>query len=196
MVDSSRPQTDDWFEDDALDSASETVDNWLAGLHITVQLRPGRKVEVRGLTDIDEANLNNEFAAQASRFAYIAVLCAEARAIRDTAEHSMDREEADAFIHYKNSEEHVPHGSRTVTDGLAAKLVDMDEEVLRVRSVYRDAERHFRLLEAMTRALAQRADMLQSLGAQLRQEADMTNMHTSADPGVGARRALRSRLAE
>ncbi len=151
-------------------------------------------VSTKDLVSIDQTDLNNEFASQAARYAYFAVQCAMARCARDMAEKVYKEDAAAAFVEYKNDPEMIPEGSRTVTDGLANMLVATDENCARLKNAHIEAEQEFRVLEALVRALDMRANMLISLGAQLRSEADMDGMHISKrDPGDAARAAIAKR---
>ena len=159
-------------------------------MKITLDPLADMLISTKGLTDIDQADLSNEFATQAARYAYFAVICAEARANRDTAEAFMKRDHAEAFVFYKGSDEHIPDGSRTVTDGLANMLVAQDVDCIRTKNAHIEAERQFRIMDALVKTLEQRANMLISLGAQLRSEADMTGMIIKDNPGNDVRKAL------
>lgn len=145
-------------------------------LNISVSIG-GKEVDVGELLSIDESDLSSEYAAQAARFAYVAVLKAQAKREWGQAEADRKKEEADAFVDYKSDPEQIPEGSKTVTDGFAKQLVDSDEDVNELRQGEIEAEYGYRLLEALTDALGQRAQMLISLGADLRQEMDQTSMH-------------------
>lgn len=145
-------------------------------LDITVEIG-GKEVDVGELLSIDETDLSSEYAAQAARFAYVAVLKAQAKREWGEAERTRKEEEASAFVDYKSDPEQIPEGSKYVTDGYAAQLVQSDEEVNDLRKREIEAEYGYRVLEALSDALGQRAQMLISLGADLRQELDQTSMH-------------------
>jgi hypothetical protein len=157
-------------------------------LDITIHV-DGKDLNTQELLTIDEANLNDEYATQAARYAYFAVLTAQAEKAWKQAERLRKRVEADAFIEYKSDEELIPKGSRTVSDSLANSYVDSDEEVLSARRDELEAEHQYKLMRAISTAFYQRADMLQSLGAQLRHESDMTGMHVD-NPGSDLRRHI------
>jgi len=145
-------------------------------LNIKVEIG-GKDVSVSDLLSVDETDLSSEYAAQAARFAYVAVLKAQAKRQWGETERARKEEEANAFVAYKSDPESIPEGSKTVTDGFAKQLVDSDLAVNDLRKKEIEAEYGYRLLEALSDALSQRAQMLISLGADLRQEMDQTSMH-------------------
>ena len=159
-------------------------------LDLTISVSIGGKdVSVGDLLSIDETDLSSEYAAQAARFAYVAVLKAQAKREWGEAERTRKEDEAKAFVNYKSDPEQIPTGSKTVTDGFAKQLVDSDAQVNELRQEEIEAEYGYRVLEALSDALGQRAQMLISLGADLRQEMDQTSMHLneSADERVKER---------
>lgn len=153
----------------------------------------GRLVSIKDLLEIDQTAMADEFANQAARYAYFAVLEAEASYQLSEAERRLKVAEADAFISYKHSEEYIPPGSRTVTDELARQLVDLDGKVRAIKETMSNADYEYRLMRALATAFHQRADMLQSLGVMLRAEMDMTGMAVKEDVGDRLRRAVEER---
>lgn len=133
----------------------------------------GKDVSVRDLLDIDETNLSNEYASQSARYAYFAVLEQQAHVIWQQAKEAREREEAAAFVSYKNDESQVPKGGRSVSDKLAEELVSDDAECNVAKDIEMEAEHDYLVLRAVTRAFYMRASMLQSFGANLRHEHDM-----------------------
>ena len=162
-------------------------------LNINVEIG-GKNVEVGQLLSIDETDLSTEYAAQAARFAYVAVLKAQAKKEWSEAERVRKEEEAAAFVAYKSKTELIPEGSKYITDGMAKQLVDSDGGVNEMRKAEIDAEYNYRLLESLVDGLSQRAQMLISLGADLRSEAEQTGMHLNGpDAGVKERLLRRAR---
>lgn len=138
----------------------------------------GKVYRVGDVMDVDQADLPNEFAAQAALYAYFAVLAAEAEAAYDKAVDERKDMEAAAYMYYKNDTDSIPSGSRSVSDGTADKLVQTDEEVQEAYDYELASKRDWKILRAMADSLKMRADMLQSIGAHLRHEYDMTGMVT------------------
>ncbi len=139
---------------------------------VTVQVG-GKAVSVRDLLDVDETSLSNEYATQSARYAYFAVLEAQAHGLWQAAKEAREREEATAFIEFKDDAELIPKGSRSVSDKLAQELVAGDEQCGSWRAAEMDAEHNDLILRAVTRAFYMRASMLQSFGANARHEQDM-----------------------
>jgi len=163
-------------------------------LNIRVEIG-GKDVSVSELLSIDETDLSSEYAAQAARFAYVAVLKAQAKRQWGEAERARKENEAYAFVAYKSDTEQIPKGSKTVTDGFAKQLVESDPEVNDLRKKEIEAEYGYRVLEALSDALAQRAQMLISLGADLRQEMDQTSMRLNETPNDRLKERLMQRHA-
>lgn len=143
----------------------------------------GKKVSVKELLEIDEADLSTEFAAQAARYAYFAVLEAKSERRLSEAVEARKIEEAEAFAFYKSDPESIPQGSKTVTDGYANQLVKLDDICIAAKQLEIDLQYDYKILRAVSAAFHMRADMLRSLGAALRHEQDMTGMATRENPG-------------
>jgi hypothetical protein len=165
----------------------------MVDLDITVSI-DGKNVSVRDLLRVDDTDLPNEFACQAARYAYIAVLAAKAEEAFLKAERARKRAEADAYLYFKNDPESIPQGSRTVSDGTAEKLVEDDDDCEKARKAEIVAKYKYHLLRDIARAFEQRANMLQSMGSHLRHEAEMQGMSTrQAEPSSRLRETIRSR---
>ena len=177
--------------------AQEAIEEWESmekalDLNVTVEL-DGRVIESQELLDINEADLSTEYAAQAARFAYVAVLAAEAKAAWAEAERRRKEDEALAFQSYKNDPEAIPDGSKSVTDGYAGQLVQSDENCNKLKVAENEAEKNYRILSALTDALQMRASMLISMGADLRTEREQTGMKMLENPADDVKKALSSR---
>jgi len=164
-------------------------------LNIKVEIG-GKEVDVGDLLSIDETDLSSEYAAQAARFAYVAVLKAQAKREWGEAERARKENEANAFVDYKSDMTQIPEGSKTITDGFAKQLVDSDPEVNDLKKQEIQAEYGYRVLEALSDALSQRAQMLISLGADLRQEMDQTSMHLNESPDERLKERMMRRRAQ
>jgi len=148
-------------------------------LNLDVNVKVADKdLSVKELLEVDQADLPNEFAAQAARYAYFATMTSSAELAWLDCVRQRKESEASAYMFYKNDKESIPDGSRSVSDGTAAKLVDIDEEVSVAREEEDVALHKFHTLRDLSRAFEQRASMLQSMGAQLRHEYDMTDMES------------------
>ena len=138
-----------------------------------------KEVSVKDLLSIDNTDLSTEFAAQAARYAYFAVLTDQAEDAYLKAKRLREEVEAEAFLEYKNDAKLIPNGSRTVSDPLTDKYVASDEGVVEEKQDEEEARLRFKLMKSITSAFHQRASMLQSMGAHLRHEEDMTDMHVN-----------------
>lgn len=137
-----------------------------------------KAISVRELLDIDEADLNSEFACQAARYAYFAVLEAKAERQWKGAVRRRREEEALAFKSFKSDKEMIPPGGRTVSDDYASSLVLIDEVCSELKEKELEAQYRHSLMKSISFAFSMRANMLQSLGANLRAEQGMTGMST------------------
>jgi hypothetical protein len=79
-----------------------------------------------------------------------------------------------------------------VTDTLAHKLVATDDDVLWWKHREAGLRREWKLLQIVVRAFATRADMLQSMGAHLRHEADMDGLSVRDSVSKASRQARRA----
>lgn len=156
----------------------------------------GKDISVRELLDIDETDLSNEYATQSARYAYFAVLEAQAYALWQGAKEACNREEGAAFVEYKNDESAIPKGGRSVSDALAKELVAGDESCCSYRLAMMDAEHSYLILRAVTRSFYMRANMLQSFGANVRHEHDMDGLAVSASPSDKSVARLKDHINE
>lgn len=162
-------------------------------LDTTVEI-DGKVLSVSDLLEVDEANLSDEFATQASRFAYFAVLAAQAEHKWLMAKKNTKEIQADAFLAAKEDHENIPVGGKTVSDALAESLALLDEEHAKAQEEELKALRAYKVVRAITDAFEQRMHMLQSLGASIRDEQQMTGMAVKdINPSDKLRRAIESR---
>jgi len=145
-------------------------------VELTINDKP---VNVREMLDVNQDDLSNEFAAQASRYAYVAVMAAQAEWAMNEAKDAVKQEEATAFMEAKKL---VGDNGKTITDGQAEQMVKIDEVCVELHQKQNEAEYKFKVLQALAKSFEQRADMLQSLGAKARAEYDMTAMKMSEIP--------------
>ena len=145
-------------------------------VELTINDKP---VNVREMLDVNQDDLSNEFAAQASRYAYVAVMTAQAEWAMNEADDAVKQEEAAAFMEFKKL---ICDNGKSMTDDQAEQMVKLDEACVVIRRKYNEAKYKFKVLQALARSFEQRADMLQSLGAKARAEYDMTAMKTSEIP--------------
>ena len=120
---------------------------------------------------IDENNLVHEFANQASAYAYLAVLGAQAEANWLDAKRLVERvrAETDKEVRRDLANEKVTEGKIAAEIELRKGYQDAVENELSCRA------QHL-VLRAVVSSMEQRAQMLISLGAHLRQESNMTGM--------------------
>lgn len=163
-------------------------------MDVQIEVR-GKSISVEELLSIDETDMSNEFATQAARYAFFAVMDAEAEHLYLKASQFRKETEAEAFADYKADMSLVPPGSKSVTDGFANQLVQLDATCVNARLDELDARRKHRLMKAISYAFHMRADMLRSLGTSLRHEEDMTGMSVKTSPSDGLRNELRKRIA-
>lgn len=144
-------------------------------MDVTITLED-REVNVKDLLFIDLTDLNHEYASQSALYAYVGVLVAMAEKVWNAAVRDRKKVEAAAFGYYKNDLESIPKGGRSVSDTLANHLVSMDDEAIAARKLEIDMQYKYNVLRSIVTAFYMRASMLQSLGANLRHEEDMTDM--------------------
>lgn len=158
------------------------MNDYMTNVPVVVQVQD-KQLPVHDLLGIEQTDLSSEYAAQAARYAYVAVLAVEARAAYDDAKTAREAEEAQAFVFYKNDAKSIPSGGRAVSDALADKLTKSDNDVAEAIELEAALRREHRLLAVVVRAFEMRADMLQSMGAHLRHEADMDGLSVRESVG-------------
>ncbi len=138
-----------------------------------LKLFNGKILDLLEIFYIDPESLSESFTRQASLYAYFGTLQAEAE--RQLAISKFDLEQAQAISddywrHYKDRRE------EKYTEAVIKSLVTRDSECIAKQNKKIQLDYEVNLLDAMTKALAQRASMLMSLGAMTRQEISMTGM--------------------
>lgn len=151
----------------------------IANTKVKIVVRKGDKtivklVKLGDLFSIDETNLAEEMARQAGLYAYFAVQMAHAEATLARAIVSKDEEYAEADEFARND---LADSPGRVTEAMVRSWILQDENYQACAMKEIDAKRNYRLLRAICQALEMRATMLQSLGAHLRHEMDMTGMN-------------------
>jgi len=141
---------------------------------VVIDVGVGEEVEL----DLDELipiseDLNMEFSDQAALYAYIAMLAAQAEAVWLDSKRDLD--EVYAVTDKAVRQDFVANNERVTEGKVAAEI--------KIRKGYSNAvdeelfcHEQFLIMRALERAMSQRAQMLISLGAHLRAEAEQTGM--------------------
>lgn len=148
----------------------------IQGTKLTVRQMGGgyKEINLGSIFNVDEGALSSEFATQASLYAYFSALAVQADDI--AAKLAFDREQEFALASLSYREEAEKEGKK-ITEGSVQALINADEGYTRKVEAERIAKNDVKLLKALVSALEQRANMIISLGAMLRHEADMTGMN-------------------
>lgn len=149
----------------------------------------GRVYNVDDLLDIDQNALSDEFASQASRYGYFAVLAAIAEVKMREAKHTVEMTYAEVDLAVR--QELLKRDGKTTEASVRAEVL-LDEQYIADVEAELKAQRDYNVLRALVNALEQRANMLVSLGAHMRHEYEMTDMNTR-DPAVDRAKELRKR---
>ena len=136
-----------------------------------------KSFEIVDIFGINESDLNNEYATQASAFAYFSSLLAAEDYKLSQAKALREREYAAADIDIR---EELAELGEKATEGKVKSMVELDEVYQECIDSENKARYRLGLLKSIVSAMRMRADMLVSLGANLRQEYDMTGMHLNA----------------
>src|SRR4030066_297364 len=141
---------------------------------VTVTIR-GKKQEynIAELLEIDETNLSKEFASQAALFGFFATAQAEAEMEVGKLSVSKDQEYATSDEFWRAD---FDKREKKYTEAVIRSSVIRDEEYVLADQDFHTAEHNANMLKMIVKALGQRAEMLISLGAHLRAEAEMTGM--------------------
>jgi len=131
-------------------------------------------IDLDAILPISQEDLSGEFTRQASSYAYIAMVAAQTKAIWVDAKRDLEKARASASREVRRSMR---------LDGIKSTEAVIVEEVEATKA-YRTAsdyeitcQTQYLTMEAVCRAMEQRAQMLQSLGAHLRSERDQLDMH-------------------
>lgn len=122
---------------------------------------------------VDETNLNAEFGRQAGLYAYLVAELSKAEAAWNEAKANRELEYAEADLAIR--EDYAKSGQKS-TEALIKSEVTVDERYVKSGEIELQAAERYRLLRGLADAMRQRGDMLISLGANLRQERDFTDM--------------------
>ena len=131
-----------------------------------------KDVRVGDLLGIDNSDVSYEFSTQAARLVWVATLAAVADVDLNDAKLAKDVASAQVELRIRRE----LSGEKT-TEAYIRALVTVDQEYMDVVATESDALLHFKIMRAVADAMRQRGDMLVSLGANLRQELEMTGMH-------------------
>ena len=159
-------------------------------LELTVNTKSGMyDLDLAEDLRINKTDLSESYMDQPAKFAWYAVLAAQARAQADDLKNKIEQKEdyikkilrgkldAEVRKQLELDGERVTEGK--VENGINChpKYVEALEELHRLRDDYVEANENASILETAKEALNQRKDMLISLGAQMR--ADMSNIELS-----------------
>lgn len=137
-----------------------------------------KPVRLGDIFSIDETNISEELAKQAGLYAYFATQMAYAEHTQARAAISKDASYADADDYYRKELAYdFKATGRKLTEAVVRAAVIQDEDYQTAAAVETRAKLDYRLLRVLCQALEMRATMLQSLGAHLRHELDMTGMN-------------------
>jgi len=144
----------------------------LSVIHIELD---GQEVDIdlQTILPVDENNLSEEFANQASLYAYVAMLSARAEATnldaRDAKERVYAQMDKRMRLNFKAHRESVTEAKVKAAVLTSTQYQDACEYLINCRET-------MLTLKALVTAMEQRASMLQSLGAHVRHEAEQTGM--------------------
>lgn len=131
------------------------------------------ELDLNQYVPIDETSLTHEFARQPASYAYLATLAAQAEAAYIDAKRQKDA--CYAAMDGKVRAQLAKLDKKATDAGVKALVEASPEYVAAVEAETAYHTQHL-VLRAIVEAMAQRAQMLISLGAHMRMEADMTNM--------------------
>ena len=131
-------------------------------------------LDIDSVFSIDEANIIEAYSRQAAVYARYATMHAEADAMVSAAASAKDEEYAAADDHYRHD---MDSTGEKYTEAKVRAFIELDENYRQAVDAYNDVDHVCRKLRAVVRALEMRAEMLVSMGAHLRHEMSMTDMH-------------------
>lgn len=156
-----------------------------------------REFDLDELFTIDESQLTKHMSEQASMYAYLATVAAEAEHALAAAGISKDRMYAVCDQHYRAT---LDEEGTKYTENMIRGLILDDDEYNETLEKEAEAKEQWRTIKAIVDAMEQRSSMLISLGAYLRHELSMTGMHIKEqemDKSVeDVRKTIRTRRLE
>jgi len=123
--------------------------------------------------DIDSTDITSEFMRQPALYAYFAAATAAAERASGRAEFKKDQEYA---ISDMASREQMERNGQKYTEAVIRSMALADQVYTDAVESELTAKYDYKLLKALTSALEQRAQMLISIGSQLRHEESTTGM--------------------
>lgn len=134
----------------------------------------GVEYRIGDLFSVSMENINEEFSTQAGRLAYLGMLMAQAEAAYNEAK--LYGEELYAKVDLIVRDDYDKAGKKYTEAMIKSKVLSTGEYVEALMAE-NEASYQFRMLKALVDAMRQRGDMLVSLGAQLRQEWEATDLN-------------------
>lgn len=119
-------------------------------------------------------DLNAEFKNQPGRYAYIAALVAKSEAVYNDAKHRTETEYAHLELDYRKT---LAEEGVKVTEATIKSYVQTDDRYSASIASELNALQNWKLLRAIEAGLRERGQMLISIGANMRQEQSMLDMH-------------------
>lgn len=131
-------------------------------------------INLMDLFSIDENNLTQEYTRQATLYAWLGVIAAKADHKASMADLRKDQEYAATDEAFRDQSETL---GKKLTETQIKSLITIDGDYKKACEVELAMKYDAKLIQALLRALDQRANMLISLGSHLRHELDMTGMN-------------------
>lgn len=141
----------------------------------------GRAISIKEILEINQQDLNNEFATQAARYAYFGVLAANAQHAWFIAKNKSKELYSALFAEAKADQNNIPAGGRTVSDSTADSLVLLDPEYIEIQQAELDAQLSAQILKVLADSFDQRSRMLHELGNMAANEQRMTGMQVDTE---------------
>lgn len=142
---------------------------------VTVVIGDGEDQELAldELVPIEEEDLSEEFRTQPARYAYVAMLAAQAESMWNAAKQGTERTKARADDAERTA---ARDAQEKVTEAIIANRVLVRDDVQEAEEIEAGYRYQFLLMRAIVQSMDQRAQMLISLGAHLRAESEQTGM--------------------
>lgn len=133
----------------------------------------GKRVEIdlADVLEIDEQDISKEYTRFAAVYGYFASMLARADRALAIADARTEQAyaEADDFWREENKGEKM-------TEARIKSLIMLDEKYIQTKDAEIQAKYNHQVIKALVNALDKKGEMLISLGAHIRQEANMTGM--------------------
>lgn len=117
---------------------------------------------------VDENRINEELQTQPGYYGFLSLLLNKLDRVRNDKKASLTKKHSELFIKYKSKVD--PNTQRIYSNDLAEANIQMDSKYQAAIKAFNKAEEEYGIIKSCTRSFEQRAHLIQSLSANVRDE--------------------------